>query len=246
MDAIVRLIRNKGAEFVSLTDQTPDRRQSRDLAAHVHYYSREFGVTLSQVENILGETLQSTTGTLQRMEDIARVARQHDVPLASLGDDSPDTVNMMYELGVRVAEFPVTLAAAVQARRQNMHTVFGAPNIVRNTGRRGTVRAMEALRQGVLACLCSAHSPTSLIKTLLPVVKDGGLTLPQAVQLVSANPAAAAGLSDRGAIRAELRADFVVVGFAEGMPVVFSTFSRGRQVYGTDYHEEPSRFALAC
>lgn len=246
MDAIVRLIRNKEAQLVSFTNHTPGHEQFKNFAAHVHYYSREFGVTVSQVETILGEDLQSTTGALQRMEKIARIARRHGIPLASLSDDSPDTVHMMHALGVTVAGFPVTLAAAEQARRQNMHTMFGAPNIVSNTGRRGSVRAMESLRQGDLACLCSAYSPTSLIRTLLPVVRDGGLTLPQAVKLVSANPAAAAGLPDRGSIRAGLRADFVVIGFAQGLPVVFSTFSRGRQVYGADYHEAPSQFALAC
>jgi len=55
------------------------------------------------------------------------------------------------------------------------------------------------------------------------------ISLPQAVALVTANPARAVGLADRGAIAPGLRADLVRVRRA-GVPVVRAVWLEGRRV----------------
>jgi alpha-D-ribose 1-methylphosphonate 5-triphosphate diphosphatase len=57
------------------------------------------------------------------------------------------------------------------------------------------------------------------------------LDLPRAWALISTNPAAAAGLADRGAIAEELRADLIAVD--PSVPRVVATIAGGRIAYLT-------------
>jgi alpha-D-ribose 1-methylphosphonate 5-triphosphate diphosphatase len=56
------------------------------------------------------------------------------------------------------------------------------------------------------------------------------ISLPQAVAMVSRNPAAATGLTDRGEIAVGKRADLVRVRVDEHIPVVRSVWREGRRV----------------
>jgi alpha-D-ribose 1-methylphosphonate 5-triphosphate diphosphatase len=61
-------------------------------------------------------------------------------------------------------------------------------------------------------------------------VSKAGWSLPRAVATVSWAPAHAAGLTDRGAIAAGLRADFVRVASVDGLQVPRETYRAGRRV----------------
>ena len=61
------------------------------------------------------------------------------------------------------------------------------------------------------------------------------LTLPQALALVTANPADACGLSDRGRIAVGLRADLVAVAQVGALPLISYTWCAGRLVFSTHY-----------
>jgi len=63
--------------------------------------------------------------------------------------------------------------------------------------------------------LSSDYVPGSLLTATLRLVHDSVLSLPQAVATVTANPARAVGLHDRGAIALGLRADLVQVRLVE-------------------------------
>ncbi len=56
------------------------------------------------------------------------------------------------------------------------------------------------------------------------------ISLPEALATVTANPARATGLTDRGALVPGLRADLVRVQLAEGVPVVREVWRTGRRV----------------
>jgi alpha-D-ribose 1-methylphosphonate 5-triphosphate diphosphatase len=63
----------------------------------------------------------------------------------------------------------------------------------------------------LLDVLSSDYVPGSLLSAVLRLVADDILSLPEAVRIVTRNPARAAGLHDRGAIESGLRADLVQV-----------------------------------
>ncbi|MBE7248837.1 MAG: amidohydrolase family protein, partial [Actinomycetospora chiangmaiensis] len=79
--------------------------------------------------------------------------------------------------------------------------------------------------------LSSDYVPASLLMAafLLPE-QVPAITLPAALATVTANPARATGLTDRGALAPGLRADLVRVQLAEGVPVVRAVWRTGRRV----------------
>ena len=97
------------------------------------------------------------------------------------------------------------------------------------------VEAIDAVRAGVAGCLCSDYQPSTLIAAAFVVAAQTDLTLPQAVALVSANPAAACNLTDRGRLAQGLRADMVAVTLLENLPMVTHTWSAGRLVFSSHY-----------
>jgi alpha-D-ribose 1-methylphosphonate 5-triphosphate diphosphatase len=90
-------------------------------------------------------------------------------------------------------------------------TVMGGPNVVRGGSHSGNVAAAELARQGLLDILSSDYVPASLLSAALRLVRDGLATLPEAIAMVSLNPARATGLQDRGALQDGLRADLIQV-----------------------------------
>ena len=83
----------------------------------------------------------------------------------------------------------------------------------------------------MLDILSSDYIPFSLIQSaffLGDVVE--GISLPQAVAMVSKNPAEAIGLSDRGVIEQGRRADLVRVRVDDHVPVVRTVWRQGRRV----------------
>jgi alpha-D-ribose 1-methylphosphonate 5-triphosphate diphosphatase len=64
---------------------------------------------------------------------------------------------------------------------------------------------------GLVDILSSDYVPGSLMSATVRLTETTDLSLPQAVALVSRNPAKAIGLHDRGSLEAGLRADLIQV-----------------------------------
>jgi alpha-D-ribose 1-methylphosphonate 5-triphosphate diphosphatase len=107
---------------------------------------------------------------------------------------------------------------------------MGAPNVVRGGSHSGNVSALELAQENLLDILSSDYVPSSLMIAAFDLVRKAGWTLPRAISTVSSAPAHAAGLTDRGAIAAGLRADFVRVATAGDLPVPRATYRSGTRV----------------
>jgi alpha-D-ribose 1-methylphosphonate 5-triphosphate diphosphatase len=68
--------------------------------------------------------------------------------------------------------------------------------------------------------LASDYLPTSLLAAVWLLARSGVATLPDAVGLVTAGPAAAFGLSDRGRIAPGRRADLLLVDDDQPWPLI--------------------------
>ena len=114
--------------------------------------------------------------------------------------------------GSVIAEFPTTFEAAEASRKHGMNVLMGAPNIVRGGSHSGNVAASELAQLGLLDILSSDYYPASLLDAAFRVADDESnrFTLPQAVRLVTKNPAQALNLQDRGVIGEGKRADLVL------------------------------------
>lgn len=112
-----------------------------------------------------------------------------------------------------------------------MSVLMGAPNIVRGGSHSGNVSARELAEAGNLDIISSDYIPASMMQSaffLADVAEN--ISLPQAIRLVSANPAKAVGLEDRGEILAGKRADLVRVQIADHVPIIRTVWREGRRV----------------
>lgn len=132
--------------------------------------------------------------------------------------------------GIRIAEFPVTLAAARAARRAGQSIIAGAPNVVRGGSHTGNVRATDLIAEGLADALASDYVPASLIEAAFAIPQQTALDLPRAVAMITAAPAAMIGLPDRGRLAPGLRADLVQVTVHDNLPVIRQVWRAGTRV----------------
>jgi alpha-D-ribose 1-methylphosphonate 5-triphosphate diphosphatase len=231
------LLSEKLVDLVSLMDHTPGQGQYANLERYVDFMVKWMGIPREYLENDAKERMtknMAEVANTPRNWDIAaevcRLAREHNIPLASHDDDTPEKINKMHSLGVTISEFPVTLTAATYARELGMHTIMGAPNAYRGSSNTGNLSAMEAVKAGLVDTLSTDYYPAAPLQAAFKLAREGVLPLHESVKLVSQNAADAVGLSDRGRIAEGLKADLVLV--EEGLhPRVRATLRNGEPIY---------------
>ncbi|WP_427184740.1 alpha-D-ribose 1-methylphosphonate 5-triphosphate diphosphatase [Bordetella bronchialis] len=222
-------------QLLSVMDHSPGQGQFKTLDAYLEYMMGNHGMSREQAEEAARAKTVAQEGAVGRVEHLLERARRHGIPTASHDDDSVHRIAAMRALGVAMSEFPITLDTAKAAVSCGLPTILGAPNVLRGQSQSGSIRAIDAIRAGVASCLCSDYQPSTLIAAAFVAARQASLPLPQAVALVSANPAQAAGLTDRGRIQAGLRADLTAVAMVGGQPLVSHTWSAGRLVFSAGY-----------
>ncbi len=220
--------------LISLMDHTPGQGQYRDVELYIARIAKERGMSVAAASEVVGKRMAGREGqgdVLNALQDLSARARACGVVLASHDDDTLEKVELVHGLGATLSEFPVTLEAAEEARRLGMRTAMGAPNALRGESYSGNLSARHAYEAGLLDMLASDYHPASILPAVLGLAELRDRSLVAAVALASANPAAALGLADRGAIEPGLLADLVV---ADRHPVarVRATFRAGRMIYG--------------
>lgn len=222
------LIENGDAHLMSFMDHSPGQGQFRDVEAYRAYLARTYKTDDAALDDLLARKAEAARGAMARMEALAALARAQGVALASHDDDCPDKVAAVQSLGAVISEFPINLETAQAARAAGLSTLFGAPNILRGKSQSGNMRALDAVLAGVADCLCGDYSPAALLPSVLKLPELAGIPLPDAIALVTRNPARAAGLSDRGEIALGKRADLVAVKHPGGLPQAERVWSAGK------------------
>ena len=216
--------------MVSLMDHSPGIGQYANLDRYRAMRLRE-GHGLPWIEGRIVELQEQRARTrgpnrwalLDRIVPLGIVLASHD-------DNTAEEVAENAADGIRISEFPVSMLAATEARARGMDVIAGAPNIVRGGSHSGNVSAADLVRRGVVDAYASDYVPSSLLEAAFASVAQTGITLPQGVAMVTANPARMAGLLDRGRIEPGLRADLLHVREHEGMPVVRQVWRGGERV----------------
>ena len=142
---------------------------------------------------------------------LAAAARAAEVRMLSHDDATPSMRQEFRELGADIAEFPVNLETAQAAASHGDAIVFGAPNVVRGGSHTGWTKASDMIAMGLCSVLASDYYYPAQLLAAFRLVADGMLPLAQAWDLVSAGPARATGLLDRGLIAEGRRADILLV-----------------------------------
>ena len=157
--------------------------------------------------------------------------------MLSHDDTRTETRNYYRGLGAQISEFPMTTEVASEARAEGDYIVYGAPNAVRGGSQIGSPSAAEMRngRQDLCDVLASDYFYPSMLAGVARMHREGIAPLPDLWSLVSAGPAKASGLTDRGDVATGKRADLVLVDWPEdATPAVTMTLCGGRIAYRAD------------
>lgn len=229
------LLEDDSMHMISMMDHTPGQGQFKDMAAYKNYLSRTYKKTDEEIDDIVARKAASASGAFERMKELSALAHKRNISVASHDDESVERVATMSDIGADISEFPVNLEAARAAKAANMSTVFGAPNILRGKSQSGSMKAIEAIENGVADCLCADYCPAALIVAVFKIPQLLDMSLVDAIKLVTLNPAKAARLPDRGEIALGKRADLIAVGQPGGLPQISRTWSAGELVFQVQY-----------
>ncbi len=218
--------------LISLMDHTPGQRQFIQMEQFRSYYIGKTRMTEEELDRFIERRREAHNRlAAPNRARIVAMARARGIPLASHDDATPEHVEEAVEDGITIAEFPTTMAAAERSRHHALHVLMGAPNLVRGGSHSGNVSAQNLAEVGLLDLLSSDYVPSSLLQAAFELPERvPSITLPTAVAMVTANPAVAAGLEDRGKVAVGKRADLVRVSHVQGLPVVRSVWREGKRV----------------
>ncbi|MBN9068790.1 MAG: alpha-D-ribose 1-methylphosphonate 5-triphosphate diphosphatase [Rhizobiales bacterium] len=219
-------------KLASLMDHAPGQRQFQTLEQYTLYYRKKRGLSDAEFERFVARRLEdSTRYSAAHRKAIVDACTERGIALASHDDATVEHVEESKGFGVRLAEFPTSIEAARASHQAGMSVLMGAPNVIRGKSHSGNISARALADESLLDVLSSDYVPFSLIHAPFVLADDeDGMTLPETIRLVSAAPARAVGLDDRGRIGTGLRADLVRVRRDRGVPVVRSVWREGRRV----------------
>jgi len=218
--------------MMSLMDHAPGHRQYPDVEKFRARTMKNLHLSEAEADAHIERLTAALESVAPRnRSDLAERARRRGLALASHDDETPEHVEQAAALGITVAEFPTTLAAARAAREKGMKNILGAPNLLRGGSHSGNVSVAELAAEGLLDNLASDYVPASLLQAAFRLTgAEHGMGLPEAVATVSAQPADTAGLADRGRIAPGLKADLLRVATVDGRPFVKTVWRDAKRV----------------
>lgn len=216
--------------IVSLMDHTPGERQFRDVSKLRDYVCGKHGLSQAEFDDhVAGQiALKERLGAAHEAASVAAAARFGAV-LASHDDTTADQVAHSARIGVSFAEFPTTLEAARACHAQGIAVMMGAPNLIRGGSHSGNVAAHELAEAGLLDIVSSDYVPSALLSAAL-LLGDLWGDVARGIATVTAAPARAVGLADRGRIEVGLRADLIRVRRIGGAGAVRGLWVQGQRM----------------
>jgi alpha-D-ribose 1-methylphosphonate 5-triphosphate diphosphatase len=216
--------------MISLMDHSPGVGQYANLTFY-RDLRRRGGLDEATVDRRIAELQEQRARVREpnRKSLLDRV-RGRGIALASHDDRTIEEIAENARDGIRISEFPVTMAAAEAAKAAGMDVIAGAPNVVRGGSHSGNIAAADLLREGWVDVFASDYVPPALIEAAFRCVRDGLAELPAAVGMITWRAAELAGLPDRGRLAVGQRADLVRLRVHETLPVVRQVWSGGERV----------------
>lgn len=156
-------------------------------------------------------------------------SRRYGAVLASHDDTTAAQVAVSAGHGAHFAEFPTTTEAASACRAHGIRVMMGAPNLIRGGSHSGNVAAAELAEAGLLDILSSDYVPSSLLSAGL-LLGDLWGDMARGIATVTAAPADATGLSDRGRLAPDARADVIRVARIAEVGALRGAWVQGRRV----------------
>ena len=204
---------------ISFMDHTPGQGQYRDLEIYRETVDKYHGMENEgkTFEEVLEHHRNKKILSMEQLQELADLAHQNHITVASHDDDTVEKLQLNRQLGVDISEFPITEEVAKAAHEMGFYTIAGAPNILLGGSHSGNMSAAQAIQNQSVDILCSDYFPQALLHSLFVMCDKYGQTLPDMVNKVSLNPAKAMGIDkDYGSIEVGKKADLVIADILDG------------------------------
>ncbi|TYO64013.1 alpha-D-ribose 1-methylphosphonate 5-triphosphate diphosphatase [Bradyrhizobium hipponense] len=193
------------------------------------------GLSSEAFDRLVEHVLSRASDVPASVARLAATARAAGVRMLSHDDATPAMRQAYRAMGATIAEFPVNEETARAAAAAGDAIVYGAPNVVRGGSHTGWTRASDMIAKGLCSVLASDYYYPAQLLAAFRLAADGVLPLTKAWDLVSAAPARATGLTDRGMLATGRRADILLVDDTVPLrPQLIAAIAGGKLVHLTD------------
>ena len=193
------------------------------------------GLSSEEFDRLVERVVSRAAEVPASVSRLAAAARDAGVRMLSHDDATPAMRQGFRAMGVAIAEFPINEETAREAAHHGDAIVYGAPNVVRGGSHTGWTRASDMIAKGLCSVLASDYYYPAQLLAAFRLAADGVLPLAKAWDLVSAGPARAAGLAERGVLAEGRRADILLVDDSAPLrPRLVAVIAAGKLVHLTD------------
>lgn len=232
VDEVISWLTERPGDILSINDHTTANHHLGEDSAKLKRMAARMGLSPIGAKQEIARVWARRDEVPGATDEICCRAFALGRPVLSHDDATPNDRRAGRARHAIVAEFPTTAAAAREARDAGEHVVLGAPNALRGESHNGALCATQAIGNGLCTVLASDYYYPAPLHAVFRLHDAGVLPLEQGWPLVSANPAAAVSLHDRGTLDPGQRADLLVVD--RKTRKIRAVFVKGRKVLDRD------------
>lgn len=238
-EQVKEMIQKGYVDLLSFMDHTPGQGQYKNLDIYRKHQPNEGrDMTEEEFAALVKSEFEKETSTFDQLKELAEMAKECGISVASHDDDTLEKLQINKRLGVAISEFPITMEVAKAAKLKGFKTVVGAPNILLGGSHSGNLSALEAIREGAADVLVSDYYPQSLLQAVFQLYETEGIPVWEAVGYVTLAPAEAVGLADCiGSLEEGKEADILVVKSQGGHPCLEKVFVAGECIMECHYRK---------
>ncbi|KLU66619.1 alpha-D-ribose 1-methylphosphonate 5-triphosphate diphosphatase [Desulfosporosinus acididurans] len=237
VEELKEYIEEKKVQLVSFMDHSPGQGQYRDLEVYRNMVKSYNDLEDQVIDQIIDRHQRKEKVTIDGIRQIAELAREKGIAIASHDDDTVGKLDLVQSWGVTISEFPISLAIAQKAKKKGLFTMAGAPNILLGGSHSGNLSAAEAILANAIDILCSDYYPPGMLHAVFMLHETHKFGLVDAFKLVTLNPAKAVSLDQEiGSIREGKKADLLIIQMIEeNYPVITAVIIDGKLKQTTSY-----------
>lgn len=223
--------------LLSFMDHTPGQGQYRDLEVFRKTLKGYRNISDEEMNGVILERKSRKQMTLEKVTEVAKLANEKGIAVASHDDDSVEKLTLVKSFGTTISEFPITLDVAKKAKEFGLQTIVGAPNVLLGGSHSGNLSAAEAIDEQAADILCSDYYPASLLHAVFELHEEYGKDLHEMFMMVTLNPAKAVKMDDElGSIKPGKKADILLIErMDDGYPMLTKTMVNGSLMTTTNY-----------